>query len=187
MALVVFLHGDGEAGSPNSVKNLPQSNYMAKNNNSKRFIFIAPVANQTGWKGSTTVAALTSLINQTIKDYKIDTKRVYIIGFSSGTIMTWKIVNKNPNLFAAAVPVSCCPIGCNANNFKTTKIRAISGTANENGEAGYNRCMRKFVEQINAAGGSAAKITYNGYGHGAVQRSMNYEETFTWMFKQKRK
>jgi len=157
-----------------------------KNYKDEPFIFIAPVTNVASWTDGTIPTSLKGLIDKTIKDYKIDTSRVYVIGFSRGAIGTWNIVDKNPKLFAAAVPVSCCPPGSNAKNFLNTKIRAISGNVGSD-EGYYNSCMTTFVNQIKAAGGSAQKITHTGHTHGTIGGAIDYDELIKWILTQKKK
>lgn len=180
MPLIVFLHGDGEVNNPNAVKNLKQVQYAK---GSKKFIFIAPVTKTTDWRSDHIQIALKGLIDKTVQDYKIDTKRIYVWGFSRGAIGTWHIVNRYPNFFAAAVPVSCCGNGTTASNFKSTKIYAVVGSL----ETNYKSCMHTLVDNINAAGGSALYWAVAGQDHGTITANFPYTEVIdNWLLKQHR-
>ena len=112
-------------------------------------------------------------------EYKVNKDEIYITGFSRGAIGTWNLVNTYPGYFKGAMPVSCCG-NINANNFKSTRVLAISGSTGQ--DAGYINCMQENVDKILAAGGVARKITYNRYGHGETQMKMDYQEAFDWLF-----
>ena len=149
------------------------------------FIFIAPVTKETSWINGSIPTSLKGLIDKTVSDFKINTKKIYIMGFSRGAIGTWNMVNLYPTFFAAAVPMSCCaPSGNVPENFIYTKIRAISGTYDPNNEGAYNNCMTSFVNKIVAAGGNATKDTYNGHSHSTISGAINYDELFDWLLKQ---
>ena len=177
MPLVVFLHGDGEVNNPNAVKNLKPVQHMHASN---KYITLAPVTKTTDWSSGYIQAALKGLIDKYISEYKIDTKRIYIMGFSRGAIGTWTFVNSNPSLFAAAIPVSCCG-GISGTNFKTTKVYALAGGYENN----YIGCMKSNVNAINAAGGSAIFETVPGQTHSTITGAFPYSKVLDeWMLKQ---
>ena len=96
----------------------------------------------------------------------------------------WNIVNSYPDLFAAAVPISCPqPSGNKVINFINTPIKAFSGT-NGSAESYYNNEMTSFVKKINDAGGKAEKVTHNGHSHSTILKSIDYDELFAWMLSQ---
>lgn len=55
---------------------------------------------------STPMAEVTVVIGEILKNYNIDRTRIYVLGGSMGGFGTWDIVMRNPNLFAAAVPMA---------------------------------------------------------------------------------
>ncbi|MEP6713779.1 MAG: prolyl oligopeptidase family serine peptidase, partial [Ferruginibacter sp.] len=48
---------------------------------------------------------LIALVRQLVKDFRIDTNRIYITGLSMGGYGTYDAIERYPHLFAAAVPV----------------------------------------------------------------------------------
>ena len=165
MPLVMFLHGDGNFNNPNGSKNLPQAKYMLK---SKKFISLIPIGEKNkgtkGWERTSMRKALKALYDKTIKEYESDKKRIYIWGYSRGSIGTWNLINHYPNFFAAAVPMSCGPVSSNnPKNFKNTPIWALVGA----NDTDYNRrdSMKNFVKRINAAGGKAKFQAVPGKNH----------------------
>ncbi len=184
MPLIVFLHGDGYENKPNDLgKFFIVDKGQSYNNGDAGFFLIAPNTKEKGWTNGSIPSSLKGLIDKVVSDYKIDTSRIYIMGYSRGAIGTWYMVNSYPNLFAAAVPISCSPIGVNASNFKHTKIKAISGNSGGD-EANYNSQMTSFVNSINSAGGHAEKVTYSGYTHFTIFKAFNIDDVFAWLLKQ---
>ena len=50
------------------------------------------------------------MLNQFIKSHpKVDTNRIYVVGFSVGGDGVWNMILKNPKLFAAAMPIAVMP------------------------------------------------------------------------------
>lgn len=179
MPLVVFLHGSGERGSSKAVKNLPQTKYIM--DPSRPYIAIAPVLEKNStWTGSSVQSSIKKVIDKTVSDYKIDTSRIYLIGFSLGSSGAWRMVNSYPDLFAAAVPISGRESGSKETNFKHTKIHAAAGSS----EGSLPKDMQKFVDKINKAGGSATMTVYPGKNHSGMQHKIDYDEIFNWLLKQ---
>ena len=193
MPLVVFMHGSGETGSTKKVSELPT--VVAMNNSTKypdtnKFIAISPV--QPDYKTTSggsydfgdknTLTRTKALIDEVANTYKVDKSRIYIIGFSMGAAQTWCMVDQYPNYFSAAVPVSLSPkYNCagsspSASNFKNTDVWAMCG-----GSEDYAKKTQSFVNDINAAGGSAKFNTVGNYNHSQVQSNLNYSEIFSWL------
>lgn len=122
--LVIFLHGAGERGSDNiSQLKWGVMNFASEQNQLKYpAVIIAPQCPaNTGWTSfgsdrSATVMPLApnpakpmELLLELIKKIKaegrIDTSRIYITGLSMGGFGTFDAVEREPGLFAAAVPV----------------------------------------------------------------------------------
>ena len=177
-AVLLFLHGTGETKKPDRVKNLPQVQFPDKYKGDK-YILVAPVGNKEYFLERSAKNTLKALLESIIKEYKVDRNKVYIAGFSGGTVGAWGLANDNPGYFKGALMVSCCG-GFRASNFKNTKVLAISGT--EGDERYYVNCMQENVDSVLAAGGVAKKITLDGYDHGEVQQKMNYQEALDWLF-----
>ena len=177
-AVLLFLHGTGETKKPDKVKNLPQVQFPDKYKGDK-YILVAPVGNKEYFLERSAKNTLKALLESIIKEYKVDRNKIYIAGFSGGTVGAWGFANENPGYFKGALMVSCCG-GFKASNFKDTKVLAISGT--EGDEKFYINCMQENVNSILEIGGNAKKITLDGYNHGEVQQKMNYQEALDWLF-----
>lgn len=185
MPILLYLHGDGEVGRINALKNVYQIQYIVNEYKGDPFVLVAPLTNIKSWVSGSIPASLIDLVNNVAKTYNSDYSRIYIIGFSRGAIGVWNLVNMYPDYFAAAMPVSCCPHGNhNPSNFTKTKVKAIVGTVGY--EKTYSACMSPFVQRIKNAGGDAELITYNGATHTTITRAIDYEWLYKWMLQQKK-
>ena len=144
-----------------------------------------------GWAASNMQSEIVELINEIANKYSVDRNRIAIMGVSRGGIGTWHFVHNNPDLFSAAVPISCGfynrPANVDYNNFVSTPIWAICGEGNNStgkDEAGYNRDMRRETEAINAAGGYAEFTSIPGTIHSTVESHIDYKSVFNWMLSQ---
>ena len=121
--LVIFLHGSGERGNDNEaqlkwgVMNFATDQNMALH----PAIVIAPQCPEHMQWGnfsrgggtqlilqptpSKPMELLMELIRQAIKNLPVDTNRIYITGLSMGGFGTYDAIERDPHLFAAAVPV----------------------------------------------------------------------------------
>ena len=182
MPLVIFLHGIGEKGNMNAVKNLKPVTTITDGTLSglEKFIFLAPTSpSSTHWGDYTTWDNLINLINYITDEYSIDASRIYLTGFSAGGCGVWGLVNKYPNKFGAAVAVSCTPGSITYSNFRNTPLYAISG-----GAENYVTGMKNTVNAINAAGGNAQFKTIPNAGHIATQNSYSTRELYMWLLSQ---
>ena len=122
--LIIFLHGSGERGSDNIAQLKWGVMNFATEQNLLKYpaVIIAPQCPaNTGWSDpgrdrTITTAPLASnptkpmeLLLELIKKIKaqgqIDTSRIYITGLSMGGFGTFDAIEREPGLFAAAVPV----------------------------------------------------------------------------------
>ncbi len=181
MPILMFLHGDSEMGKPNSVAKLRQVKYMRE---SKEYIAIAPVGKNRDWTSDKVQEALKGLLDDNIAKYQIDTSRIYIWGFSRGSIGTWGMVERYGSYFKAAVPISCGSYNgssIKAESFSNTKVYALAGSK----ETKYIRQMRTIVNKIVEAGGSAKFETVAGQSHKTMSKNFPYVEVIdNWLLKQ---
>ena len=187
MALVLFLHGDGEKNSATKVANTA---FVKNLHADKGYIGIAPICTRCGegdnddWASTKSMTALKGLVDTIISEYKIDTNRVYIWGFSRGSIGTWEMVKRYGSFFRAAVPVSTCGRkttfdASDGAKFKGTKTYAVVGSAED------TSCMQRRVNYINNAGGSAKIKILSGVNHEKMTNSFPYTEIIdNWLLKQ---
>ena len=103
---ILFLHGAGERGDDGLLQtNVGLAPAIRKNPSRYPAIVIMPqVPRDSQWVGAPADMAVAAL-QQTMKEFKIDPKRVYLTGLSMGGHGTWYVAYRNPDLFAAVVPI----------------------------------------------------------------------------------
>lgn len=118
--LVVALHGSGERGTDGTTQLLANELGVAFAKPSRQetdpsFVLVPqapPPSVQpvdpglSVWEMPGVQSALMELVTRTIETYPVDPDRVYITGLSMGSMGTFDILPKYPDLFAAALPVT---------------------------------------------------------------------------------
>ena len=198
--LVVFLHGAGERGDDNEAQlrhGVPQ---FLKPEDRKDFpcFLIAPQcpAEQkwvdVDWGAAThtqpkepsePMRLVLGLIDQTMKDYPIDAKRVYATGLSMGGYGTWDLIARRPDLFAAAVPICGGADETTAPKIAKLPIWVFHGAKDAAGEGGRSRNM---IEALKKAGGEPKYTEYPDVGHDSWAPAYKDADMMKWLFSQKR-
>ncbi len=104
VALLISLHGAAGAGSAPAGANLMRDSWSAASD-SGGFIVLAPIASgaQGGWVPSVDYPALAAAIAELQHRYPIDSRRVYLHGFSAGGHVVHDLGLYNADFFAAYV------------------------------------------------------------------------------------
>ena len=181
---VLFLHGAGERGDdgvvPSQVGIGPA---IVQRPGGLPAIVVFPQA-RTTWKGGSedSEAALQAL-EDVIKNYKVDAKRIILTGLSMGGMGSWDMAALHPNRFAAVVPVCGPGRPEDGARLKDLPIRAYVGDADSDF---LHLGMRRMVEAVIAAGGNPIYTEYRDVGHNSWDRAYNDPELIAWMLSQRR-
>ena len=104
---------------------------------------------------------------------RVDMNRVYVAGISMGGCATWEIMARNPELFAAGIPLCGSGILSTAASLKDIDIWAFHGTSDP---TVLPEGTAKMEQAIKAAGGT--KIIYTplaGQGHSIWNPAYTYK------------
>lgn len=203
--VLLFLHGYGEIGNNNTNQirvlggpNLLLNNLVANG----KCVIIAPQCNdpvEYNWVGlnhqwgtgtrqnlpenpTISLEAATQLLLDYINEGKIDKNRVYVSGISMGGYGTWEIIARNPDLFAAAVPLCGAGIFSSAESLKDMAIWAFHGSADTTVPASGTKDMENAIK---AAGGQKIKATYySGVGHNVWPYAYEEKGLVDWLLAQ---
>lgn len=111
--LVIFLHGVGERGTDNVVQlsaNIGVLSFISQSNQAAHPCLLVapqcPTNDDASWIDDIRRGQLSGLLTNLEARYSLDTNRIYITGLSMGGLGTWDQITQNPNLYAAAVPMS---------------------------------------------------------------------------------
>lgn len=210
--LVLFLHGAGERGTDNTLQMIGNEGALTfayKEDQEKNPCYIlAPQSDSTDkltfyWTEEERYNAVLELVRETMEKYSIDENRVYIVGMSMGGIGTWNIIEKNPDLFAAAVPI------CGVTNYKAAgdpynqpiyapvneehveilkniPIWAFHGVDDPVVDVRNSREMYEAIKKVN---GNLMKYTElpEGTSHLSWIQALQDKDMKTWLFNQVKK
>lgn len=210
--LVLFLHGAGERGTDNTLQMIGNEGALTfayeEDQEKNPCYILAPQSDSVDkltfyWTEEDRYNAVLELVRDTMEMYPIDENRVYIVGMSMGGIGTWNIIEKNPDLFAAAVPICGVtnykeagdpynqPIYAPVNEehveiLKNIPIWAFHGVDDPVVDV---RNSREIYEAIKKVNGGLMKYTElpEGTSHLSWIQALQNKDMKTWLFEQVKK
>lgn len=202
LPLVVFLHGSGERGNDNEaqlkwgVKNFATSEQMKMHS---AFVVAPQCPMEQSWANfifderngsiqmqdspSKSMELLIKLVKQLIKDYPVDTDRIYITGLSMGGLGTFDAIARYPDLFAAAVPVCGGGDPTTAPQIKNIPIWIFHGAEDTSVEPQYSVDM---LQALIDAGAHPGLTYYPEVGHFSWIAAFSDPLMMEWLFRQRK-
>lgn len=199
--LVLFLHGAGERGSDNYSQLKWGVSHFAEPKMRKKYpaFVVAPqVPEGEYWSTLESVRDTTSfsvpmlekpaepmrltieLLKQLQKRFSIDSNRLYVTGISMGGFGTFDLIERHPNMFAAAVPICGGGDATRAFFLKDMPIWVFHGAEDEVVLPEYSR---NIINAIRVAGGSPGYTEYPDEDHiGAWVQAYSNPHLYEWMF-----
>lgn len=182
--LVVYLHGKG-----NQVLNKKELGFAAacaraENQKERPCFILAPQCpNENGWSGAVGANVLKT-IKDLMKGLPVDPDRVYLVGYSMGGFGTFELINLEPKLFAAGVPVAGGASAGIARNLRRIPLWIFHGAKDDVVPPEGSRAMAKALEKLHAP----VKYTeFPGEGHGIPGKVESDPEVHKWLFAAKRR
>ena len=177
MPTIIFLNGAGECGQDGWRQVFHFGGAIMLNPEKWPFIVIFPQKQnkESFWEDEGPVVM--TALKQTVREYNVDPKRLYLTGLSQGGHGTWAIASKHPDRFAAIAPV--CGWGDEKIAAKLAKlpIWTFHGDADQAVDVERSKDMKKWVE---AAGGEVKLTVYPGVGHNSWDNAYRNEELGAW-------
>jgi len=203
--VILFLHGAGERGSDGLNQTQTGLGAAIRQNPSRypAIVVFPQTPKDSLWVGEPARAALTAL-ETTMREFQTDPDRVYLTGLSMGGNGTWYIAYRNPQKFAAVVPV-CGWVALSSpwfRNFETV-IPADSGAPfealahrlarvpiwifhGEEDNAVPVDQSRQAATALSAAGAMVQYTELPGIGHNSWDAAYGSAKFATWLLNQKR-
>lgn len=202
-ALVLFLHGAGERGNDNLLQarhGVPSLVKWLKKEN-QDCVVIAPQCPSESWWGhsdgdfrnpeiltmkpnpSAPMKMVFELVDQLVKEQKVDKNRIYITGLSMGGYGTFDALARRPDFFAAAVPICGGGDIKTAEKFKHVPLWIFHGAADNVVPARMSQAM---VKALKTAGGKPKYTEYPGVKHNSWSQSYRNPKVWAWLFAQKK-
>lgn len=201
--LVLSLHGAGEAGSDNEHVfkggSVLQRLLTAEEQKAHPCIILAPQCGNTGAGGkwvnsdwgpgfydhtkftiSPYMVAAEELLDKVIEEYSVDETSLYVTGISMGGYGTWDIISRNPDKFAAAIPV-CGGIDVSyMEGLKGMPIR----TFHCNNDPIVSSAGTKKANELLKDYGDFVYTEYNSSAHDAWTSAYKTVDLMDWLFAQ---
>lgn len=180
-ALLIQLHGAGERGNGGEDTDKVLIHGFSKivnDENLKDCILVMPQCpTDTFWAAR--VESIKAFIDEMIKKYDIDTRRIYLCGLSMGGFGTWYTAMAYPELFAAIAP--CCGGGMpwHAGVLKMP-VWAFHGLEDTVVAPHYTIDM---VEKLKTFNANLKYDLYKGVGHNSWVNAFQ-EPTLNWLLSQ---
>ena len=197
--LILFLHGAGERGDNNTSQltaNAGATVWATDAHQTKHPAYvIAPQCPgdkqwvDTDWtlgSYSTTTVPVSDQLSTALEiadavatEFGTDPTRQYITGVSMGGYGTWDAIVRNPERFAAAIPI------CGAGDPTKAALIELLPLWTFHGDADTTvpvKGSRDMVAALKAVGSSIKYTEYPGVGHDAWDMTYANEEVIDWLF-----
>ena len=198
--VVLFLHGAGERGDNGLFQTeLGVGRAIRRQTNLTPSLVVFPQCHKDAWWTDPQMEAMAlKALEQTIKEFHGDPRRVYLTGLSMGGYGTWSFAARHPGRFAALAlvcggirtpstiplpPVSTAadPYADTAQRVGKTPVWVFHGSADPVIPVTESR---KMVEALKAAGGNVRYTEYEGAGHNVWEKAYAEPELFPWLLSQ---
>lgn len=175
--LVLFLHGAGESGTDIEKVKIHGLPKIVQTKTDFPAIVVSPQcpSAQEGWNRF----LLKDLLDNLLKDLRVDASRVYVTGLSMGGRGTWEMLAYYPEMFAAAVPI--CGWGDTRLIRRASKVPiwVFHGAKDRVVPLYHSVELVEILQRENAD----VKITvYPDAGHDSWTETYNNPELYEWLF-----
>lgn len=202
-ALVLTLHGSSLRGSDNKAQlkenRGPQELQSYIKRHKLNAIVVAPQCPagerwvETPWYGDShtmpanpnpTMTLTIAMMKSLIKTMPINANRIYVTGLSLGGFGCWDIIQREPNLFAAAIPVCGGGDTAQASKLKNLPIWIFHGDSDFVVKTKRSRDMFTALKKVKA---NVKYTEYPNTGHDSFTPTYNDDKVLAWLFKQVKK
>ncbi len=199
--LILFLHGSGECGTDNQRQirvGLPTL-LTALLKRPGHVLVVAPQCEGTNrWtqllaRGETyrmepqptsAMEAALAICRRMVAEHQADPDRLYVTGLSLGGFGAWEAVQREPSLFAAAVPICGGGDMSRARELRDLPIWVFHGTDDKNVSV---ECSRRMVAALRGAGNRTVSYTeYERATHNVWDRAYATPALLDWLLLQTR-
>ena len=183
--VILFLHGAGERGSDGLLQTDVGIAHAIRLHSSRfPFVVVIPQCGEGKiWGEPDMQTQAMAALEASLKEFHGDRNRIYLTGLSMGGFGTWDIISRQPDRFAAAVPV--CGGGDEAQAPRIAKlpIWAFHGARDMTVKPFRSRRMIAALERT---GGHPRYTEYPHEEHASWVPAYKDPELYKWLFAQKR-
>lgn len=206
--LVLFLHGAGERGSDNEKQLTHGADLFLDNREEFPAIVLFPQCpedkywidlsirkelygegdpdfSQSIHSPSEVLSVVNELVDEMISDYKVDPRRVYIMGLSMGGFGTFETLGRWPEKYAAAVPI------CGGGNLELAKNYADNTslwiTHGTKDDVVPPVLSRRIYAKLQELGADVRYTEFEMANHNAWDPTFAIPELLPWLFSNTKK
>jgi len=181
--LILFLHGAGERGDNVDRVKAWGPPKMIEDGHDFGAIVVSPQCPAESW-WTEELDVLVALLDRIEEQYNVDKDRIYVTGLSMGGYGTFALAARQPERFAAIVPI------CGGGNlFEARKLSRLPMWVfhGEDDNVVPVEESHRMVRFANERGGEHAKLTtYPGVGHNSWSNAYGDQAMWAWLFEQKK-
>ncbi len=198
--LVIFMHGSSQRGDNNInqlILGVRKIRSFSIQNNEPVIIIAPQVPYHDQWvniptdsnpsdntaQATTSMQVTIHLMNHIIQSFPVDKNRIYVTGLSMGGFGTWDLIQRFPDIFAAAIPVCGGGDKNKAEQIMHIPIWAFHGEKDTIVDP--NR-SREMIAALKNAGGNPKYTEYKNVSHDAWTPTYSDKNVLKWLFSQKK-
>jgi predicted peptidase len=198
--LILFLHGSGECGTDNQrqIKVGLPALLRTLQKRAEPALVLAPQCQPDSWwvkrlalgpdyaaakEPAPSLALALELCRHVAAERQADPDRLYITGLSLGGFGAWDAIQREPGLFAAAVPICGGGDLRRLQEVKRLPIWVFHGRNDKNVPVS---CGREMVAGLRQIGGRVKYTEYENAEHNVWDRVYGDEAVVGWLLSQKR-
>jgi predicted peptidase len=184
--LVLFLHGIGERGNDLELVKLFGMPKEIEEGMDFPFIVVSPQCPEdTIWANE--LDALHALLEDIIKQYQVDTSRIYLTGLSMGGSGSWHLAAAYPSMFAAIVPICgwANPLIGFPERIKVLKDVPVWAFHGAEDEVIPLQRSQELVDVLKANQGNVKFTIYPDTPHDSWTQAYENPELYEWLLQQK--
>ena len=178
--LILYLHGAGVVGREIARARAGGIPLYLEQGGRLPFIVVAPKSPQHGWDAE----ALDALLDEVLRQYRVDADRVYLTGGSMGGYGTWALAAAHPERFAAIAPI--CGGGDTASAARLRSVPTWAFHGAEDDVVSPEK-SREMVAALERAGGDVRLTIYPGVGHDSATMTYNDRKLYDWFLDHRRR
>lgn len=192
--IILFLHGAGETKSTKKGSKMPVDvgigPAIKKREKDFAFIVVIPQAEDVKtpvlrrwYADSPDGKRALAMLDEVMKEYKVDAKRQTLSGLSMGGFGTWNIAAAHPERWNAIVPICGGGDPKDAAKIKDIPCWCFHGDADT---AVPVQRSRDMIDALKKAGGKPKYDEYPKVGHNSWDKAYGTDELYTWLLEQKK-
>ncbi len=173
--LILFLHGDGERGHDLALVKREGLPRLLEHNRDFPFVVVAP---QCGRREKWSAQRLDRLLSHALETYRVDPRRIYATGLSSGAVASLELAVLNPGRIAAVAAIAPNRIPDNPCRARRVPVWLFHNAFDERVPA---RVSRRLARALEACGAEVRLTIPPEAGHDAWSDAYARADLYAWL------